>query len=641
MNNRILEHEWKPSDDVTLEDSALHAIRASSHVAIAAGPGAGKTELLAHKAGYLIETGMCPYPKKILAISFKTDAARNLQERVELRYGKGVEKRFESKIFDAFAKGILDQFIHALPKEYQPKKNYEIILNEKSLNDIINAYITEPYSYYSNWQYEYHINSVLRTMKETKLPIVSFEDDLYSWINERLWMALLNGKGNLKSSLTFSMISILVEYLLKENPLLVKALQATYSHVFLDEFQDTTHIQYNLLKTIFLKSNTVITAVGDNKQRIMGWAGALQNAFGIFKTDFNATQYTLLNNFRSAPNLVYIQNIFSKTLNDASIEVLPAGEWNKNEGVCEIWNFKNHNIEAILLASYISKWMKVENLKPRDFCIIVKQHEHIYAAEIMKELSKINIKSRIEKDYQDLLSEELVLLIIRFLKLSYEEKSPELWLNVIDEIIDMKYSDADSESINYLIIEKELVKMLDEVRKLYSNINDTNFNTQFAEILQEIVVFLGEDIIKATYPKYNQANYFNEVMQKMIDKLQYQNCISMRGLVQEFCGEYSIPIMTIHKSKGLEYHTVFFIGVEDDAFWSFSTQKEADKNAFFVALSRAKQKIIFTISEKRNILKFGEEKNILQETKNISELIQTLMDAGVPLIEKSGLDNIL
>ncbi|HDV6116843.1 TPA: ATP-dependent helicase, partial [Staphylococcus pseudintermedius] len=469
----------------------------------------------------------------------------------------------------------------------------------------------------------------------------SSENDLYSWINERLWMALLNGKGNLKSSLTFSMISILVEYLLKENPLLVKALQATYSHVFLDEFQDTTHIQYSLLKTIFLKSTTVITAVGDNKQRIMGWAGAVQNAFGIFKSDFNTTQYTLLNNFRSAPNLVYIQNIFSKTLNDTSIEVLPAGEWNENEGVCEIWNFKNHNNEAILLASYISKWMKVENLKPRDFCIIVKQHEHIYAAEIMKELSKINIKSRIEKDYQDLLSEELVLLIIRFLKLSYEEKSPELWLNVIDEIIDMKYKDADPESINYLIIEKELVKMLDEVRKLYSNINDKNFNTQFTEILQEIVVFLGEDIIKATYPKYNQANYFNEVMQKMIDKLQYQNRISMKELVQEFCGEYSIPIMTIHKSKGLEYHTVVFIGVEDDAFWSFSTQKEADKNAFFVTLSRAKQKMIFTISEKRNILKFGEVKNILQKTENISELIQTLMDAGVPLIEESDLDNIL
>ncbi|MEB9686174.1 ATP-dependent helicase, partial [Bacillus anthracis] len=543
MNEKILEKDWKTSNDVTLEDSALFAIRASSHVAIAAGPGAGKTELLAHKAGYLIQTGICPNPRKILAISFKTDAARNLQERVELRYGKNVENRFESKTFDAFAKGILDQFIYALPKDYQPKRDYEIILNEKSLNDIIKGYITKSNSYHPNWQHEYHLKKILETMKETELPIVVFECDLYSWINERLWTVLLNGKGNLTSSLTFSMISILAEYLLKENPLIVKALQATYSHVFLDEFQDTTYNQYNLLKTIFLNSDTVITAVGDNKQRIMGWAGALHNAFGVFKSDFNATEHTLFNNFRSAPNLVSIQNIFSKTLNDTSIEVLPVGKWNENNGVCEIWNFKNHNTEAILLASHISEWMKAENLKPRDFCIIVKQQEHIYAAEIMKELSKINIKSRIEKDYQDLLSEELVLLIIRILQLSYEEKSPELWLNVIDEIIDMKYRDVDPENIKYLIIENELVKMLDEVRKLYSDIDVTNFNSQFTEILQEIIVFLGEDSIKATYPKYKQANYFNEVIQKMLDKLKYQNRISMKELLQEFCGKDSIPIM--------------------------------------------------------------------------------------------------
>ena len=66
----------------------------------------------------------------------------------------------------------------------------------------------------------------------------------------------------------------------------------------------------------------------------------------------------------------------------------------------------------------------------------------------------------------------------------------------------------------------------------------------------------------------------------MLDKLKYQNRISMKELLQEFCGEFSIPIMTIHKSKGLEYHTVIFIGVEDAAFWSFSTQKKQIKCIF-------------------------------------------------------------
>ena len=52
--------------------------------------------------------------------------------------------------------------------------------------------------------------------------------------------------------------------------------------------------------------------------------------------------------------------------------------------------------------------------------------------------------------------------------------------------------------------------------------------------------------------------------------------------------------MTIHKSKGLEYEVVYFLGLEDSAFWSFNDQPEEDKSAFFVALSRAKSYLIFT-----------------------------------------------
>jgi DNA helicase II / ATP-dependent DNA helicase PcrA len=53
--------------------------------------------------------------------------------------------------------------------------------------------------------------------------------------------------------------------------------------------------------------------------------------------------------------------------------------------------------------------------------------------------------------------------------------------------------------------------------------------------------------------------------------------------------------MTIHKSKGLEYHTIIFIGLEDGAFWTFQRQPDEDKCAFFVALSRAKERVIFHI----------------------------------------------
>ena len=76
-------------------------------------------------------------------------------------------------------------------------------------------------------------------------------------------------------------------------------------------------------------------------------------------------------------------------------------------------------------------------------------------------------------------------------------------------------------------------------------------------------------------------------------------------------GEGSLPIMTIHKSKGLEYKIVIFMGLEDQAFWSFQSQSEEDTCAFFVALSRAKEKVIFTFSKKRDFLRKNPQTNTL------------------------------
>ena len=72
---KVKKEEWIPSDNITLEDNAEIAIRCEKSILVVAGPGAGKTELLAQKAGYLFQTNSCCEPQKILAISFKTDAA--------------------------------------------------------------------------------------------------------------------------------------------------------------------------------------------------------------------------------------------------------------------------------------------------------------------------------------------------------------------------------------------------------------------------------------------------------------------------------------------------------------------------------------------------------------------------------------
>ena len=78
---------WIPANNLTLEPNALTAVKEEHRsLALTAGPGAGKTEMLAQKADFLLQTSLCPYPKRILAISFKKDASKNLKDRVQLRW---------------------------------------------------------------------------------------------------------------------------------------------------------------------------------------------------------------------------------------------------------------------------------------------------------------------------------------------------------------------------------------------------------------------------------------------------------------------------------------------------------------------------------------------------------------------------
>ena len=118
-------NKWQPSDGIMLEEAADAAVRCSDeHVLVIAGPGAGKTELLAQKAAFLFQTNQCREPQKILAISFKTDSAQNLRERVEKRCGEDIKGRFVSMTYDAFAKSILDHFLCALPDDLRPDPDY-------------------------------------------------------------------------------------------------------------------------------------------------------------------------------------------------------------------------------------------------------------------------------------------------------------------------------------------------------------------------------------------------------------------------------------------------------------------------------------------------------------------------------------
>lgn len=576
---------WQPSDNIILEESAFQSVTSQNNILVIAGPGAGKTELLAQKATYLLQTNLCKNPRKILAISFKTDAAQNLKERVEKRCGQDAKSRFSSMTYDAFFKRILDHFLYALPEELRPKTDYLI----DDLDIIDKAFIKQGclldgtinskfYKYYD------------KTLKETSLPLISSE------FGSRIWPLLLKGFDNNKATLTFKMINKLADYIILTNEQIKLAIQTTYSHVFLDEFQDTTDLQYKFFKDCFLGSNSIITAVGDNKQRIMLWAGAMKNVFEIYNDEFKSEQKILLMNHRSAPKLVELQRNMYESLQEDNSDIKCSEKWNPSDGEINLYISDNEELEANAIANNIEE--KIYNgTKANDICILCKQRVQDYSFAIIKALKEKNIRARIEIEYQNLIKET---------------------------VIDIFSIDSGNNSTY-----EELQQQIFDLKNTINNMMNQNLN--IFEITNTIKLFLDTNRIKAYFPVYSQGNYFNTILDKFIElfNIEFEEANhDWQKAIDNFLGLNSIPIMTIHKSKGLEYSAVYFVGLEDSAFWNFKNQPEEDRCAFFVALSRAKKSVTFTFSNNRSGLKYTEQKREL-----VNEFYELLQEPGIATIE--------
>ncbi len=598
--------EWEPSDGLILEPEALNAVKDLNNSLVVAGPGAGKTELLAQKASFLLETNSCVYPHKILAVSLKKDAAVNLKDRIKLRLFKDLESRFISQTYDSFAKSILDRFINAIPDEYRPDPNYEIAINQ---NELVRAFSKCGVNLNNKKIKKQYIDNLTKRRLEN-----------VSGVYKDVWEILLKGDGDIKPTLSFQMISVLAIYILETNPLILKSLRKTYSHVFLDEFQDTTRIQYALVKICFHNSETSITAVGDNRQRIMLWAGAKPDIFDSYKKDFNSKEYSLVMNHRSAPRLLEIQKIVNNYLQEIPFSPIANPKWTEDEGVAEIWYFNDSITETEHIAERITQLIHQQQISYRDICIIVKQSVQQFSDEIIEVLEKVNIQARNEAKFQDLLKEDMILLILNTLKSALDVRDSDSWSFIWEAKI---FFEGKSGTVDPIIIDKLRKHLKTMLRIVKTKLMKVTQQEDLDILLIEILHFYDVNKLSKYYPQYLQGKYINKLREELTSYL-YQYYTSRNdwlAAIDSFQGNDSIPIMTIHKSKGLEFDVVFFVGFDDNSFWSFSHQEDEDKCTFFVGLSRSKRYLYFTFSENR----FGRRRT----NSDISILYQMLEESGV------------
>jgi len=521
----IKPENWKPADRLQLEPNALAAaMERTDSLALTAGPGAGKTEMLAQRADFLLRTSECRYPQRILAISFKVDAAKNLKDRVRKRCGPELASRFDSYTFHAFAKRLIDRFRPVLTGADALDPDYTLGLQRIARKQI------------------------------------EFAD----------------------------LVPFALQVLAKCPPAL-NAVRQTYSHVFLDEFQDCTQAQYQLIKAAFHRSPALLTAVGDTKQKIMGWAGAMEGVFQIFVADFHAKPLNLYQNFRADLRLRRMQNAMVKVL-DAPAAV-PDDQLEGDAGTVEVLRFQTSAQEAQKIGSMVQGWIDLGLYEASQIAILVSKQPDAYALELMTEFAKLGVPFRNEQALQDLASEPAARVLVDYLTVVFAERQPDAFVRLIDFLLSDTYDDDEAASA--------LARWQSHIdtQRHSLGIRGRDGAQLAREVGGEFFTALGREALAALSGDYEQGARLEEVIEQTFMRIsELASTGSLVDALHKFADDRAVRVMTIHKSKGLEFDAVIVLGVEDQAFWG---KPDEERAAYFVAISRAKHALYLTAADMR------------------------------------------
>lgn len=525
----IAVERWSPADGLSLEPNASAAAREiDRNLALTAGPGAGKTEMLAQRADFLLRTGMCRYPKRILAISFKVDASQNLKARVRKRCGPELAARFDSHTFHAFAKRIIDRF-------------RLVLTGQNAL------------------------------------------DPDYSVGTQRIH----------KRAITFDDMVPLAVQIIESSPIARNAIRQTYSHAFLDEFQDCTDAQYQLIKACFQGTNTRLTAVGDTKQRIMGWAGALEGIFETYAEDFDALPLSLYQNFRSAPRLRRMQNAMVRVMDPPA--ALDDAELPGHAGEIEILRFDTDESEAETLADAVRGWIDDEDVEPSEIAVLVSKQQKLYCQKLRAALEARGVPFRDEDESQNLAAEPVASLIVDFLLVAAGQQQPAAYRRLLDLVVFGRGLDQEREYQarsrwdRFVAGVRQRISM-DEI--------DLASLDDLQTIVGELLDIVGRDAVVGLSPDYAQGAYLQQQIKATIDRghTLLSGGEDATAALASFSGDRAVRIMSIHKSKGLEFDTVVMLGVEQQTFWGKEVE---ERSAYFVGISRAKRRLYLTVCVQR------------------------------------------
>ena len=609
---------------------------------VIAGAGAGKTRVLTYKIVHLISKGVNPF--NILGLTFTNKAAREMKNRIEKIVGPNAKNIWMGTFHSIFAKIL--RYESELMGYSSNFSIYDTDDSKSLLRRIIKNLNLDIDLYKVN-QVQSRISSLKNNLITVNAYNNNFDLKKQDLISKREKIGLIYETYNKEcfkaDAMDFDDLLLKTNELLHNYPKILHKYQMKFQHILVDEYQDTNHAQYLIIKSL-ASLNENLFVVGDDAQSIYSFRGANIDNILNFQKDYpDASIFKLEQNYRSTKNIVNAANSIIKNNKNQYFKNV----WTDNESGEKIFVKENlnDNEEAFNVANSINS-IKVQEFSPNlDFAILYRTNAQ--SRSIEEALNKLNLKYKIfgglsfysRKEIKDLMAyfkivvnqndEEALRRIINYpkrgiglttlnkLSIQANKSQKTIW-NIIENIEHEKIN-LNSSTLNKLINFSDQIKSFKLISQTKDALETAIIISKESGVLNE----LKKDMTPEGINRYENVqelingirNFVIENKEDLNDnsKVDINSYIEEIALITDF-DDFDdeendfISLMTIHQSKGLEFENIFIVGLEENLFPSQMSMAstldlEEERRLFYVALTRAKKRI--SISYALNRFRFG------------------------------------
>ncbi|VEU76959.1 ATP-dependent helicase [Mycoplasmopsis columbina] len=602
---------------------------------IIAGAGSGKTRVLTRKIAYLINC-LAIAPSEILAVTFTNKAANEMNERV-MQYSNidpqntTVEKP-EICTFHALCAKILRKEAHFLGF----KNDFQIV-DETDKKTILNNIYKNHNLSTQEVKYTRLINlfSMAKNSNFTSDELVSElnqrDNDLASRDSNKLIGQMFdeyNAFLKEKNCFDFDDLIIKVNELFNSIPDVADFWANKYSYILVDEFQDTSKLQYEIIKKLSSK-NAQLTIVGDPDQTIYSWRGADVNLILDFDKDFPNTETVILKtNYRSSQKILNAANSLIK-YNKKRFSKDLVTDNNLGEEI-EFNHAFSPEAEARWVVQKINE-LKKKKIQLKNIAIFYRSN--YYSRPFEQELEKEGINYKVfngqkffqRKEIKDALSYLRVIYDFSDVSLIRIINTPARKIG--DATLAKLEAFAESKNTNLLdalithtkelpvtnTVRNEIIKLLNSINRHHKALKKYSIHETLNSLLKDVeysayikndptLKGVGEDNIKELLSSIKTWEKNNNPLGKGIKE--YLEEISLFSAGDEYeMGTNYVTLMTVHSAKGLEFENVFLVGMNDKIFphrRSLSSNNpeilEEERRLAYVAITRAKERLFISDS---------------------------------------------